>query len=272
MHIGNITNSNLFVNSKLSKSTLEHLSSLEFNKSMFESRFQFKSLLHKDHYIQTTTKDISYFESFGFKLKSHSHFYEQSLNLFKQYFREEDYIYEHWNKYVSKPYLSMEREKDGFIEEISFYLKSIEEDVLRIASKAKYYPSGKFLRDNSNSAFIFSKYYAFENKVPFYSLKFNTKNVTVSAHYIQNLINNEKHKKKKFNVKFLDVNVLNIHKSSTGQITDILFDFFSKRVLFSDIKNIFPELELSDLKNNGFIDLLNILNEDQIKMLRLIYF
>ena len=42
--------------------------------------------------------------------------------------------------------------------------------------------------------------------------------------------------------------------------------------LRSDIKNIFPELELSDLKNNGFIDLLNILNEDQIKMLRLIYF
>lgn len=260
MYLGDINNLGHYT--KLSSDTLKTLSDFNFIERYFESKFKFDSIKLQDNEIITSLRDLQYLEKMGFYKVQESHLYNSFLIATKHF--EDSYkfnLFENAIKQFTKPDIVFNRLKGNLIEEISFHKSLIENnDILKIATKAKYYKSGKFFRDNSNSGFIFSKYlYLGSVKKPYTYFKFNKYNVAFN--YYSNS-QNKYEKKQSFTLPLMDCFRLKKNED--------LFSFFGRDISLNNIIQNFENLK--NIQINSKTDLLTILSDNEIELLKIISF
>lgn len=258
MYLGDLRNFSLEINPKLA-SYYEEWAKLSYVIKSFEDSFFFDSNKIKDHEILTTDKDLHYLKHLGFEAVSESHFINR---LISQFTKNNFSFTKFCEDFITPPDLVYQRNKNGFIEEISFkrcYGNTNTNISYKLYTKSKFYPSGKFLRDNSKSFIIFNQF-NFLLTIPYAIIKFNK--TGVSFNFYNCPTNKFYDKKIKFKLNFIDcLTVIDTTKN-------LYFNFFDKKMEFNYLISLIPHLK--NKKFNSKTDLLSLISEEEISLINMI--
>jgi hypothetical protein len=260
MYLGDLRNFSLDINPKLAD-LYENWAKLSYVVKSFEDNFFYDSNKIKDHEILTTDKDLHYLKSLGFESVNQSHF----INRLTSQFNKNNFSFTKFcEEFITQPDLVYQRNKNGFIEEISFkksYCNTNQNISYKLYTKSKFYPSGKFLRDNSKSFIIFNQF-NFLFKTPYAIVKFNKSGVSFNFYNCSK--NKFDTKKTTYKLKFLDCLI-------ARYITQpIYFKFFDKDLEYNYLINLIPRLK--KYKFNSKTDLFSLLTEEEILLINMVLY